>query len=73
MAEKQLLSKDNVWSVLQFSDALYNGRDFLYGGGVYTPDILNANLQNLNNDMQVPTWEKVVKALSNSVANEQIL
>ena len=38
-----LISKDAAWSVLQFADALYKGYPFLYGGGVYTPDILNAN------------------------------
>jgi hypothetical protein len=71
--KKKLLSREEVWNVLQFADALYNDKSFLYGGGVYTPDILNSNLQNLNNDIQIPTWEKVVKALSNAVDNEDTL
>ena len=39
-----LISREDVWDVLQFSDALYKGYPWLYGGGVYTPEILNQNL-----------------------------
>ena len=72
-SEKELLSREQVWDVLQFSDALYKGYPFLYGGGVYTPDILNANLENLNNDIEIPTYQKMLKALSNAVDNEDVL
>ena len=68
-----LISRDNVWSVLQFADALYNNNAWLHGGGVYTPEILNTNLQNLNNDTAVPTHKKVIQALSNAVENEDVL
>ena len=68
-----LISRDAVWDILQFSDALYNNRSWLYGGGVYTPEILNQNLENLNNDIEIPTHKKVVKALSNAVDNEDVL
>lgn len=71
--KEELLTKDQVWDVLQFSDALYKGYPFLYGGGVYTPDILNANLENLNNDIEIPTYKKMLKALSNAVDNEDVL
>ena len=68
-----LISREEAWSVLQFADALYKGYPWLYGGGVYTPDILNANLENLNNDAEIPTYKKVLKALSNAVDNEDTL
>ena len=68
-----LISRDAAWSVLQFADALYNNRSWLYGGGVYTPEILNQNLENLNNDIEIPTHKKVIKALSNAVDNEDVL
>ena len=68
-----LISRDQAWSVLQFADALYQGYPWLHGGGVYTPEILNQNLTNLNNDVEVPTYQKMVKALSNAVDNEEIL
>ena len=55
-----LISRKNVWDVLQFADGLYNNRAWLYGGGVYTPEILNQNLENLNNDIEIPTHKKVV-------------
>lgn len=70
---KPLISKNAVWDVMQFADALYKGYPWLYGGGVYTPDILNANLENLNNDIEVPTYDKMLKALSNAVGNEDTL
>ena len=70
---KELLTREQAWSVLQFADALYKGNSWLYGGGVYTPDILNANLQNLNNDVEIPTYQKMIKALSNAVDNEDVL
>ena len=68
-----LISRENVWDVLQFADGLYKGYPWLYGGGVYTPEILNQNLENLNNDAQVPTYKKIIKALSNAVDNEDVL
>lgn len=68
-----LISREDVWDVLQFSDALYKGYPWLYGGGVYTPEILNQNLENLNNDAIVPTYKKVIKALSDAVDNEDVL
>lgn len=71
--KKELLSREQVWSVLQFADALYKGTAWLYGGGVYTPEILNQNLANLDKDIQKPTYQKVLKALSNAPDNEEVL
>lgn len=68
-----LISQEQVWDVLQFADALYKGYPYLYGGGVYTPDILNQNLENLNNDAKVPTYKRMINALSHAVDNEDIL
>ena len=71
--DKKLLSREQVWDVLQFSHALYNESDWLYGKGVYTPDILSENLKNLNNDSQTPTYQRMIKSLSNAVDNEDVL
>ena len=71
--EKELLSREQVWDVLQFADGLWNGHPWLHGGGVYTPDILNQNLVNLNNDVETPTYKKVLQALGNAPEYEETL
>lgn len=71
--EKELLSREQVWDVLQFADGLWNGHPWLHGGGVYTPDILNQNLVNLNNDVETPTYKKVLQALGNAPEYEDTL
>ncbi len=54
--EKELLTKEEVWNVLTFANSLY-------GGGVFTPQTLNSNLVELNNNQKMPTLEAMQKAL----------
>lgn len=72
-SKKEYLTREQVWDVLQFADALYRGEPWLHGGGVYTPDILNSNLEKLNNNPSTPTYAKLISALSNAVDNEDVL
>lgn len=59
-----LLSENQVWSVLEFAQALNNTIPI---GGLFTPDLLNRNLVNLNNNPKTPTYEQVVSALTEAV------
>lgn len=59
--EQVLLTEKDVWNVLQFANSL-NGT---YGMGVYTPQMLNSTLINLNNNPQAADEQKVMKALVN--------
>lgn len=68
MQEEELLSKNQVWDVLEFAQTLYNQLD-----GVYTPDVLNQNLLNLTNDVQTPTYNKIVSALRSMPDGADIL
>lgn len=68
VADGDLLTKEQVWDVLSFAEALYSQI-----GGVYTPDILNQNLLNLNNNVQVPTYTKIVKALQDMPNGADVL
>lgn len=67
---KELLSKEQVDSVLQFSQALYAIDNY----GFYTPWFQNNLLQNLNNSAKTATIDKIKKALEdyrNSADNLQ--
>lgn len=69
-----LLNEEQVWDVLEFAQALGSG----VGGignyyGYYTPDLLHQNLVRLNNDAQIPTFEKLIKALNNASMQEENL
>lgn len=68
--EKQLLTKEQVWDVLAFADSLNRGFDI---GGVYTPDMLNQNLVNLTNNVNVPSYEKIIKALDSAPVSTEVL
>lgn len=57
--EPEQLTESEVYSVLAFADSLY-------GTNVFTPQLLNQNLINLNNQPLKPTYDKLIKALSNS-------
>lgn len=58
---EQLLSKEQVESVLQFAEGLWAAERY----GVYTPYLSNELLNNLNNNAIVPTYQNIVDSLSN--------
>ena len=68
ISNDELLTKSQTWDVLEFAQTLYNQLD-----GVYTPEILNQNLVNLNNNVQVPTYQKIVSALRDMPDGAEIL
>ena len=61
MSEKEKLTKEELDTVLQFSQGLYNG--FSGYGFFATPFTQNQNLLRLNNNPAKPTHEKLLKAL----------
>ena len=66
---EELLSEEQVYNVLEFSNALYN----IYNNGVWNPYTQNRNIKDLNNS-QLPTdYEKIVRALSDVKNNEKTL
>ena len=66
---EELLSEEQVYNVLEFSNALYN----VYNNGVWNPYTQNRNIKDLNNS-QLPTdYEKIVRALSDVKNNEKTL
>lgn len=68
ISNDELLTKSQTWDVLEFAQTLYNQLD-----GVYTPEMLNQNLVNLNNNVQVPTYQKIVSALRDMPDGAEIL
>lgn len=69
-----LLSEDEVWSVVDFARALNDGISGLTGlTGLFTPSLLNQNLKNLNNNPETPTYEKIIKALSEAISQAENL
>lgn len=61
MEEVKELSEKQVWDVLQFAQSLSS---FQYGMGVYTPQMLNSTLIDLNNNPQVATEQRITRALN---------
>lgn len=59
MAEK-LLSQEQVEAVIQFAQGLWASEKY----GYYSPWMSNQNLNNLNNNPLVPTYDKIVEALT---------
>lgn len=59
MAE-QLLTQSEVEAVIQFAQGLWASEKY----GVYSPWMQNQNLINLNNNPQIPDYQKIVDALS---------
>lgn len=60
---KEKLTEKQVWDVIEFSEALYNG---INGYGFYSPFTQNQNLIDINNDPLIPTYDKILKALNNN-------
>lgn len=66
------LSKEQVISVLEFAQGLYD--DPIVGKyGFYTPQMLNKELVALNNTASKPTYDKINKALDTPVESAEIL
>lgn len=63
------ISQDDVYSIVKFANYIYNGTAF----GYYTPDILNKNLLDLNNNPQTPTKSKAIQALIDYKASQEQL
>lgn len=63
MSEEQqnVLSEKEVWNVLQFAKSLSSP----YGMGVYTPQMLNSSLINLNNNPIQANEKRINQALTN--------
>lgn len=59
MAEK-LLNQEQVEAVIQFAQGLWASEKY----GYYSPWMSNQNLNNLNNNPLVPTYDKIVEALT---------
>ena len=60
--KKDALTTQELDSVLNFSNALYNS-NFNFGFGFATPFTQNQNLLRLNNNPAKPTMDKLIKAL----------
>lgn len=65
------LSKEQVFSLLEFAQGLYE--PILGKYGYYTPDQLNEELVALNNNASKPTYEKIDKALNTPIENATLL
>ena len=66
--ESVLLTAEQVFDVLKFSQSLYGGYP-----NVYTPDLVNARLKDITMSPQAVTAEKINSALQNPKENEQNL
>lgn len=64
MAE-QVLTQEQVEAVVQFAQGLWSAERY----GVYSPWIQNQNLNNLNNNPEVPTYKEITEALSSYKQN----
>ena len=64
--EKEELTKDELFQVLQFADGLYQTNYF-------TPQMLNQNLIGLNIQPLKPTYDKLIRAINNSQYSPQEL
>ena len=65
------LSKEQVLSVLEFAQGLYEPIVGKYG--FFTPEQLNEELKALNNNASKPTYEKVEKALGAPIESAELL
>ena len=66
---KNQLTKEEVYDVLQFANAMYNP----YMSSMFTPDLLHQNLLNLNNNPMKPLADKVKEALNDVRYHEEEL
>ena len=67
--EEQMLSTSELVEVLKFAAQIYNTDPY----GYFTPNMSNQNIIDLNNNPEVPTKEKVTKALSDYKHNSEQL
>ncbi|MFM9972937.1 MAG: hypothetical protein ACKVQK_31560, partial [Burkholderiales bacterium] len=67
------ISPQEVWNVIEFAQNLYGyGNNGLFPG-VYTPQLVNASMQNLNLNPQATTSELISDALASPKESEQEL
>lgn len=64
------MSKQDIVDVMKFATEIYTNGSFF---GVYTPQMLNQNLNALNNNPNVPTKESLDKALKNYKYSAELL
>ena len=67
--EEQMLSANELVEVLKFAAQIYNTDPY----GYFTPNMSNQNIIDLNNNPEVPTKDKVTKALSDYKNNSEQL
>jgi hypothetical protein len=68
---KELLSEEQATWLKEFAASLNDG---LMGvNNIYTPSLLNRNLQRLNNNQLVPDYDKLVKAINNAINSADTL
>lgn len=71
--EQNELSKEQVFSVLEFAKNMYNPSYMQTQYGVYNPQVLNQNLIDLNNSPLVPTYDKINRALTHPIESVEEL
>lgn len=67
--EEQMLSANELVEVLKFAAQIYSTDPY----GYFTPNMSNQNIIDLNNNPEVPTKDKVTKALSDYKNNSEQL
>lgn len=70
ISQQQVNDVLNVWNFLEFTKSY---KSELYNNSYSTPDIINAQLQNINMNPVEATYEGIISALSNPKSNEEIL
>ena len=69
--KNEILSPEQVFSVLEFARSAYSGS---FGfPGVYTPELVNARMRDISLNPAVATKEKIEKALNNPKESEEEL
>lgn len=69
MNEKELLTKEEVWDVISFANSLYGFDSFSYS----TPYLRQQSLLQLNNNPQIPTYDKLIEALQKQPYDNELL
>lgn len=68
---KELLSEEEAQWLKEFAVAFNDG--IMGVSNIYTPSLLNQNLQRLNNNPLVPDYESLVKAINSAVVSAEKL
>jgi hypothetical protein len=63
---EELLTKDEVWDIIEFSRGLFNGGY----GGILTPDLISSRMKDITLNPLAPTQGSLEKALSNPKESE---